>query len=350
MISSASRTLFRCKSMSIPLGLTIICTMAAAAEPQMTSDDPTIDPAKVIETIRSAAQNTRNGLKSVTGKGWFKNWLQTADQDEPQLMSDGKLHTYVEDGKFHLRFSHDKHQEWTVLLPEGVDSRPGEPDVYRNQAGEIVEVPVELIDSKMESMQIVFDGKKIHRKIFWPANRNQETVITPQNSFQNACSIINLKLPNPTYLAGYHNPETVQSPNIESMQISRLPDNGYGVTIRFKTAPQMKMEVDAFEKDGFNMSASRVIHDGKSLPESEIQLTWKKFNDQWVVTKLSKEEHRPESKRQKYSKEIVGYHSIEMNQWIDPIAFTQDSLGRKWKPRSSPDSADPAAEFGTLLK
>jgi hypothetical protein len=159
-----------------------------------------------------------------------------------------------------------------------------------------------------------------------------------------------LRLPDPKYLAGYDRPEIVQSPIIESLQISRLLNNGYRVAIRFKTVPQMKIEVEAFERDGFNLSASRVIHDGKSLPESEVQLTWKKFNDQWVVTKLSKEEHRPESKLQKYSKEMIGYHSIELNQWIDPIAFTQDSLSRKWKPRSSPDSADPAAEFGTLLK
>jgi hypothetical protein len=303
------------------------------------ADQAPVDADKVLDTMRASARATREGVRSVIAKARFTQWSQGPDEKEPQLITAGRFQLYTADSKYHLKFTQEKMLRRTINLPQGVfpSKKPGESDVFRNEAGEVVDVPAKLVDRKADSVFIVNDGRTITSTVFSPRLRPNGVRSDSHINFQDACGReVDVRYVDPAHLVGGVGEIEAVIKNLgkEAIQITGLPNGGFRATYRVKNAPQVRVELDAFAKDGFNVSASRVSNEGEQLPACAEEATWKKVNDQWLVSKLSCENRYREDKHLAYRKEVVIYYSLEVNPWVDPKAFTTGSMRDDWQPRA----------------
>src|SRR5262249_28252192 len=139
-------------------------TKSAAA-----SDSP-VEADKVLDLLLAAARNSRAAVRSATGKAKFIRWMRQPGEEGLRRMTSRKLQMYYDEGKYHLRFMHERMLRRTIYLPQGVapGRNPGEFDVYRNEAGEIVEITPKFPDWKPDSAFIVNDGARIRSMIYTP--------------------------------------------------------------------------------------------------------------------------------------------------------------------------------------
>jgi hypothetical protein len=305
------------------------------------------DADKALDTMRVAAHSAGEGVRSVIAKARFTNWLREPDEKESQLITAGRLELYSADGKYHLKFTHEKMLRRTINLPQGVfpSKKPGEADVFRNEAGEVVDVPAKLVDWKADNVFIVNDGRSITSTVVSPRLRPNGVRSESHINFQDASGReVGVRFVDPAHLVGGVGELEAVIKNLgrEAIQITGLPNGGFRATYRVKNAPQVRVELDAFAKDGFNVSASRVFNDGQQLPASAEEATWKKVNDKWLVSKVSCENRYRGAKHLAYRKEVVIYYSLEVNPWVDPKAFTTGSMSDDWQPRASADDSSTA--------
>jgi hypothetical protein len=294
---------------------------------------------KALETLLEAARTTREGVQSVTAKARFMNWSRGPDDKEFQLITAGRLQLYSAGGKYHLKISHEKMLHRTINLPQGVfpSQKPGEFEVFRNAAGEVVDVPAKMVDWKADRVFIVNDGRSIKSRVFSPRMRPDGVRSESHSSIMEACAQqVGARYVDPAHLVGIAKLDAVvKNLGKEAIQITGLPNGGFRVTYRVKNAPQVRVELDAFAKDGFNISASRVFNEGTELPACAEEVTWKKVNDRWIVSRLSSENRYRGSKHLEYSKEVVVYYSLDVNPQVDPAAFTTESMNDDWQPRAA---------------
>jgi len=300
------------------------------------------DADKALDAMIVAARSTREGLRSVIAKAAFRSWSQRPDEKEPQLVTAGKFQLYYADGKCHLKFTHEKMLRRTIDVPQGVfrSKVPGEIDVFRNAAGEVVEVPARMADWKADNVFIISDGRTITSKVFTPRINPSGVRSESHPNFRDSCiRVADISCADPAYIAGGVGQLEAVIKNLgnEAIQMSGLPDGGFRASYRIKNAPQVRVELDAFAKDGFNVSASRVFNEGQELPATAQEVTWKKISDRWVASRLSSEHRYRGSNHLAYSKEVVIYYSLDVNPWVDPEAFMERSTNADWKPRASAD-------------
>lgn len=326
------------------VGLSVGQPAEVVADPQITAVQSSVNANQTLDTVCAAARDSRTGLRSVIATAWFKRWSQSPDENEPQKTTDGKLQLYFADGKYHVRFRHEKMLRRTIDLPQGVvpSNQPGESDVYRNKAGEVVDVPVRMADWKADIVFIVNDGRAINSTVFSPLIRPKGMRSESHQQFQHICKDVDITLADPAYIMGgfYDLEAAIKNLGTDAFQTTDLPDGGYRVTFRLKNAPNVRVDIDAFAKDGFNISAYRVFNEGQELPVSVKEATWKKINGQWIVSKLTSENRFRGSKHSTYTKEMIGYSSVEVNPWVDPTAFTINSMNPDWIPLDAPAKID----------
>lgn len=337
---------------SLIAGFLLLISATARSDEPAKTEKPDADPIvgktpgdvradNALEAMLAAARSTREGVQSVSAKAGFRKWVRRPDEEEPQLVTAGKLQLYSSDGKYHLKVNHEKMLRRTVHVPQGViwSNKPGEIDVFRNAAGDVVEVPAKMANWKADNVFIINDGRTITSTVFTPRINPGGVRSNSHGNFRDACLEIDVELVDPARLVGGvgQTEAVVKNLGKVAIQVTDLPDGGFRATYRMKNAPKVRAELDAFAKDGFNVSASRIFNEGEQLPASAEEAVWKKVNGRWIVARLSSERRYRGSKVLAYSKEVVIYYSHEVNQWVDPEAFTTRSTNADWQPHASAD-------------
>jgi len=301
-----------------------------------------VDGDKSLDVLLAAARATREGVRSVIAKARFTQWSRGPEEKQLQLITAGRFQLYTADGKYHLKFTHEKMLQRTINVPQGVfpSQKPGEFEIFRNAAGEVVDVPAKMVDWKADRVFIVNDGRGITSTVYSPRMRPDGVRSESHRDFMEACAQqVGVRYVDPDRLVGGIGQLEAVIKNLgkEAIQITGLPNGGLRAIYRAKGAPEVRVELDAFAKDGFNISASRVFNEGTELPASAEEATWKKVNDRWIVSRLSSENRYRGTKHIEYTKEVVVYYSLEVNPWVDPDAFTAGSMRDDWQPRASAD-------------
>src|SRR4029077_1871397 len=110
-----------------------------------------------LDQMVAASRAAREDLRSAIATGTFEQWELRLGEKEPRQMTKGRIQAYYDNGKYHLRLNHEKLLLHVRDLPKGVhmSRRPGEHDVFRNEADEVVEVPERIGDGKPERAVIL---------------------------------------------------------------------------------------------------------------------------------------------------------------------------------------------------
>lgn len=326
-----------CVIIAIVAGLSFFGPTEAIAEPEVAAEASTVDINDVLDTLCAASHDARTGVRSAIATAWFKRWSQSPDEDEPRKMTDGRFQLYIADGKYHLRFKHELMLCRVINPPPGVvlSNQLGEGNVFRDQAGQIVEVPAKLANMKADNVFVVYDEQTITSTVFTPLFRPSGVRTKTLKQFREISPEVGMSLADPaSFVGGFCNLEAMLKNLVtDAIQARELPDGGYRVMFPVRNAPKVRVEIDAFAKDGFNISAYRVFNEGQELPASAKEATWKQIDGHWIVTKLTSENRFRGSKDRIYTKEMIGYFSVSVNWWVDPSAFTLNSMNRDWVPR-----------------
>jgi hypothetical protein len=181
---------------------------------------------------------------------------------------------------------------------------------------------------------IVHDGQSIQSTVFASRIRPKGFRSQSHEQLQDACRQAGIRIEDPPCLVAelYDLEATVEHLGRDAFQVEALPEDGYRATFHMKNAPNVKIELEAFAKDGFHISTYRVLNEGQELPASIKHATWKKVDGHWIITKLTRENRFRGRKHLAYSKAIIGYYSWELNKRIDPSTFTAKSMNPDWKP------------------
>jgi hypothetical protein len=314
------------------LGVRAIGSVLCAAEPELAADGTPIDVDQAFEKINATIRTTRAGVQTAIATARFKCWYQEPKDTEPVEMTTGTVQLYFSEGKSLLRVAHDKRLRKVMIVPEGAKliKNAGEPDQFRDEDGELLELDTQLIDNRPNNVFISSDGISSRSVVIF---KNQEPTWTTFKEFSQACAEVGTALVDPIQLfQGICNLEAIEK-NLgrEAIRWTPLPDGGYRGCYRVKNAPRVRVEFDALAEDSLNISASRVFNEGQELPAAVDEAAWKKVNDQWVVWRRSRE-RRYQSRG--YEKQVVTYYKLDINSSVDPSAFTRNAMTVEWKPRS----------------